>query len=255
MAATATVDYFYPDCLASNTEDGRQYFVAYWFENLARHLLVAKRLSPEEWLKSSGHFDIDHEELRTYIEIKASSNMDQLKLFESQLDAQMEELGFPVDDGFVLIFSYINREGRNGVNNRKRLLSNGPRTHAELSEFLAKQTNIAYAIDVRLLKRLRDVNGTVKYSRDKSRERQLISTNRTGLKYLAKNTRDTLTNLGLSSEISRWLPPKAKSIPARIVETEIDDQPVKFKLYILLPNGLKVRLLRQLNGVVKKIET
>lgn len=252
--STATVlatSCFYPECFAPDTEDGRQYFVAYWFDKLGRHLLKTKILSPKEWLedKCTGCFDLDHHKLFSYVEFKGASNTDQLKLFESQLDAQMEELGFPVDDGFIWIFSYNNRDGANG---RKRLLNKNGGSHKELSEFLAEHTNTAYVVEIRLFNELRNRNSVVPYSRDKYRVRNLISISRTGLKFATRNTRTTLADLGLYNEIPKWLPPRAKSIPPRIIETEIDGHTIRFELFVLLPNGLKMRFLRQLNGVVKR---
>lgn len=233
-------------------DQDRQIFLAYWYDKLARHLLKAKPLSFDEWMdsKTMCRFDVYDDSISACIEIKGSSNMDQMKLFEDQLDGQLGELGFPFDLGFVWIFSYRNFIQKNRI--RSRLLKKNGKTSMNVSEFLAKNTNVVYAVDVNLLSALRHRNGTRLYTRDKSRERRIVSINRTQLRECAESVRSTLEDLNLSGEIARWLPPNAKRIPSRFIETEMDGNPIHFELVLLLPNALKVRLLRQMNGSVSR---
>lgn len=247
-------------CFSPYTNDGRQLFVSYFFDKLGRSLMKVKMPSKQKWLdgKCRNHFDLNHEKLRALIEFKGSSAADQIKLFEDQLESQLKELGFPIDDGLTLIFSYRNKEKkRDGISKkgnriRRRLLKNCAKSHYGISKFLTKNTNEAYAVETKFLEKLMRKKGTTDYERDLIRNRRLASIKRSDFKSAAKNIRETLANLGLSADIPSWLPPGAKSIPTRVVETKIGRHSVNFKLFLLLPNGLKVRLLRHLNGVVKK---
>ena len=234
-------------------DEDRQLYLSYWYERLSRHLLHMKPIPPEKWFEEKGrnHYDIDADALNAYIEVKAAANTDQLKLFDSQLDAQLAELGFPVDDGFVWIFGYRNR-GNTG--DRERLLKRvGGKSWETLSVFLAENTNVAYFLDIRLLDLLRKRNGTYSYTRDKFNTRAVVTLNRTGLKDLAEDARRGLGEIGISSDdLPRWLPPNAKRFRTRTIETEFDGRSVSFQLVLLTPNGFKNRFLRQLNGTVKR---
>jgi hypothetical protein len=235
-------------------DEDRQLYLSYWYERLSRHLLHMKPIPLDQWFAEKGlsHYDIDAEQLNAYVEVKGASNNDRLKLFEDQLDAQLGELGFPVDDGFVWIFGYRNRESTGG---RDRLLKRGSgKSWESLSAFLAKSTNVAYIIDVRLLALLREQNGTSSYDRDPFNVRNLVRLNRTELKHLAEDERGGLEKLGVpSGDLSRWLPPNAKRSRSRIIETAFDGRSVSFRLVVLTPNGFKNRFLRQLNGNVKMV--
>jgi len=236
-------------------DEERQMYLAYWYDKLARHLLKAKPLSFDEWMdrKTLSHYDLYDTSISACVEVKGSSNMDQMKLFEDQLDAQIDELGFPFDSGFTWIFSYNNRQPRRGGQTRSRLLKRRGKTSEKVSSFLAKNTTVAYAIDSRFLGEFRRVYGTHQYTRDKFRDRQIVSINRIKLRKCADVTRTSLADLGLSDEASRWLPPNAKCSRSRIIETEMDGNPICFELVLLLPNALKCRLLKQMNGSVKKM--
>ena len=231
----------------------RQLYLSYWYENLSRHLLHMKPLSPGKWFdeKGSRHYDLDDDALNAYVEVKGAANTDQLKLFTDQLDAQLGELGFPVDDGFIWIFGYRNRSNHG---DRDRLLKRSSgKSWETLSAFLAENTNVAYVIDIRLLDLLRQRNGVRPYDRDKFNPRHVIHLNRTVLKELAENARMGLEKLGVPPhDLSRWLPPRAKRFRPRIIETDFDGRPVSFQLVLLVRNGFKTRFLRQLNGTVRR---
>lgn len=238
------------------SDENRTLYLSYWFERLSRHLLHLKPIPPDQWVlqKCLHHYDIDADALNAYIEIKGAANTDQLKLFTDQLDLQLGELGWPVDDGFVWVFGYRNRE-RSGI--RQRLLKRGSGTSWEtLSAFLAENTHVAYILDVRLLDLFRRQNGTSRYTRNIFNIRHVVHLNRTDLKNLAENARKGLAELGMPPEsIPRWLPPNAKRLLPRTIETNFDGRPVSFQLYLLTPNGFKNRFLRQLNATVKRHKT
>ncbi|OHB09115.1 MAG: hypothetical protein A3G46_02705 [Candidatus Zambryskibacteria bacterium RIFCSPLOWO2_12_FULL_39_16] len=229
------------------------YIIGYSFDRIARHLLKKSSISLEYWLDNRNtNPDIEDHNLRCHFEIKGSSNMNTLIISEDQFDSLLKMLGFPINDQATWIFSYINRENRHGKNKRERLLKNH-KSQNEIFEFLTKQTNMVYVIHHTFLDGIRRKKGTANHhDLRNNKDTDIISIKRTDLKLAIKDTRGSLFNLNLSDEISRWLPPGAKSIPTRMVETVIDGHPVKFKFFILLPNSLKVRLLRHLNGVVKK---
>src|SRR5581483_7190952 len=210
-------------------------------------------VTPDRWFDEKGrsHYDIDDEVLNAYVEVKGAANTDQLKLFESQLDAQLEELGFPVDDGFLWIFGYRNRSKSGG---RDRLLKRkSGKSWKGLSAFLAENTHTAYVIDVRLLAMLRHQNGIRSYGRDKFNPRNVVQLNRTALKQLAQDARKGLTGLGVAAnDLPRWLPPRAKRSRPRTIKTEFEGRPVSFQLTLLTQNGFKTRFLRRLNGTVQR---
>ena len=214
------------------------------------------QLSFQEWLNTRGlrHYDIE-DYATAYVEVKGVSNTDQLKLFEDQLDFQLNELGFPIDQGLVWIFSYINRGSKlNDKGNRPRLLKEeSGHSLRELAQFLAKQTNVAYVVDIRLLHLLRIANGAHLYNRDKFHDRQAININRGTLKNLAYDARATLLQLGMSAEeLPSWLPPKAQRLRPRYINACFDGNEVNFELFPILANGPKGQFLRQLNGTVRK---
>jgi len=237
-------------------DEDRLSYLAYFFERLARHLLHLEPISPDRWFSERGshHYDIDADALNAYVEVKGSGNSDQLKLFTDQLDFQLGELGFPVNDGFIWIFSYRNRDSRKAVGGQKRLLKyKSGKSWKSFSAFLAEHINVAYIIDVRLLDLLRKQNGLSSYTRDAFNLRHVIRLNRTNLKDLAENARENLLKLGVShDDLSQWLPPNAKRFRPRTVETTFDGRAISFQLIILTPNGFKNRFLRRLNGTVKR---
>ncbi len=239
------------------TDEDRLFYLAYLYDRLARHLLHEPLIAPQTWMdgKATTHFDMEDDHLQAYVEVKGASNTDQLKLFESQLDSQLEELGFPYDDAFILIFNYRNCEHHmNGpFAERRRLLKRMSGKSLEtLWAFLAKNTTKAYLIDIHLLDLLRKKYGTRAYARDSSNVRNAIRINRRTLDLLSKDTRTALVDLGLPKEdIPHWLPPRAHRTLPRTVETVLDDCAINFQLIPLLPNGDKVRFLKRLNGTVK----
>lgn len=131
------------------------------------------------------------------------------------------------------------------------MLKRNGKTPEEVSSFLFSNINVAYAIDIELLDAIRNRNGTRKYTRDKMRDRHIISVNRTQLRNIADTARESISNLGFEEEIGRWLPPNARRSVSRIVEVQMDDKNIQFELILLLRNGLKCRLLKQMNGAVK----
>ena len=233
-------------------DEDRQLYLSYWFERLSRHLLHMPPVSSDQWFHEKGmcHFDIDDEHLDAYVEVKGAANTDQLKLFADQLDDQIGELGFPVDDGYVWIFGYQNRES---VGDRGRLLKhNSGKSWETLSAFLASHTNVAYVIDVRLLDLFRKRYGVRLYARDRFNPRNVVNINRTDLRNFAEDARNALLEIGVPPEdMPRWLPPRARRFVPRMVETEFDGNHVSFELVLLVPNGFKRRFLRWLNGTVK----
>jgi hypothetical protein len=231
------------------TQNNRCRFLAYWYEQLTRHLLHLPQIDRERWglERALHHFDIDDEHLNTYVEVKGSASTDQLKLFVDQLDAQIAELGFPFSDGYIWIFGYRNRKRRHG----KRLLKRSSSSWEKLSLFLAEHTNVAYVVDVRLLSLIREKYGNLSYKRDPFNPREIVAITRMQLGNLAVHARTELPKLGIPLEdISRWLPPQAQQLRSRTIKTTFDGRDVSFKLVPLLPNGFKTRLLRQLNGTV-----
>lgn len=227
----------------------RQDFIGFFYENLVRHLTHSKPIDFEEWSsqKNGGHFDFCNEEIRSFIEVKGGSNMDQIKLFSCQLDSQIKELGFPFDDGFTWIFSYRNREN-NGE--RSRLLKSQGKDSDSLSKFLSENTLTSFVVYTGLLEVIKEKYGVKPYTRDKYRDRNLLNINRILLKEISANLRDVFVKLGYSDELPRWIPKWANKIPSRMVKTTLDGQEINFELTILLPNKLKMRLLKQMNGSV-----
>jgi len=243
------------------TKEDRLTYVAYFYDRLTRHLLHLPLLSPADWEKRKrlDHFDLKHEGLRTYIEAKGSSNANVLKYFEDQLDEQIGELGFPIDDGMALIFSYTNREPRQydeaGKIKRGTLLGK-MKSWSELSRFLSGHTTKLYAIDIRLLSDFRKKHGTRAHTRDKFRDRRILNVNKKMFTAFAANAATSLAELGYPpAEIRRWLPPNTTCIPPRSVRANLDGRDISFGLVPLLSNGLKTRFLKQLNGTVEKVLT
>jgi hypothetical protein len=243
--------------LSVYTNEGRQMAVAYAYERLVRHLLKSNIPSQEDWFKEKGnsHFDLYHEELGAMVEIKGSSNMDQLKLFDNQLDEQISELGFPFEKGFVWIFSYINCSNTtvDGVHTSQRLLKEHKNSFDDFMKFIIQQTNTAYVIEIHLLDAWRRKYGTRKYNRDQYNPRKTVRINRTDLRHMSKHTRATLFDLGFYEQTGLWLPHNANSIRTRRVKTEIDGLKLNFELYPILPTRMKSSLMKQLNGSVEKI--
>jgi hypothetical protein len=214
-----------------------------------------------EWqrqqLEIEFHFDLDAISLGAYVEVKGVSGQDSFKVFRSQLEFQKGELGFPVDEGILILFSYRNLEPRRkGGKHRRRLFSRMVgNSLKKTSAFLANNTLSAYVVDFGLLGALASRRGYRTYSRDRSAPRDVVHFNRQDLKQGASDARQFLGELGYpDSEIARWLPPRAKQLRPRTIETEFAGQRVSFELNLLLPNGLKKRLLHRLNGAVKRIE-
>ncbi len=230
-------------------DEDRKWYLAYWYDRLARHLLGAMPMSFNEWMdtKAMSAFDIYSESIYACVEVKGSSNMDQMKLFADQLDRQIDDLGFPFDSGFVWIFSYVNCRCFQGK--QTRLLKKKGKTIEHISDFLASNTNVAYAVDIRLLHAFRcKKKGTKEYTRDKLNTRQIVAINRTQLREVARNLRPSLIDLGFEGEMTRWLPPRAQGIPSRSITTEMDGRTISFEIVLLLPNAPKQRLLKQIGA-------
>ena len=245
------------------SDEDRVTYLAYYYERLAWHLLGIPPVSPNEWLihRGTNPFDIDCDDLDCMVEVKAMSNNDQLKLFKDQLETQLEKLTFPREHGVELIFTYNNKSKdatskskKKGKMYRPRLLKGeSGKSWDSLSQFLAEQTVEAIVIDMGPLEMLYRQNGTCPYLRDQFHPRERVRINRTVLKLLAENARAALTELGMPpEEMGSWLPPRAKRFLPRTVETEFDGRKISFKLIIITPNGFKNRLLRRLNGTVKR---
>jgi hypothetical protein len=214
-------------------------------------------VSPEEWFKEkiARHYDLDDANLNVYIEVKGTSNTDQLKFFEDQLDSQLEELGFPVDDGYIWLFAYRNRVGPHRGAGYRLLKHQSGDSWETLSTFLARNTILAYVVDVRLLDLLRKQNGTRIYSRDRFNLRNVVRINRTDLLKIANCARERLRELGVpSKELPRWLPPRAQRFRLRRVCTVLDGRAVSFRLILIVPNAFKRRFLHRLNGTVGRVE-
>ncbi len=226
--------------------------LAWRYDDLARHLLHAKPVSFNQWMveRSRSHFDIYENCLSAAVEVKAHSNMDQFKLFESQINSQQEELGFPFDHGFNLMFDYRNCKRVDGK--MVRMFDNEVKTEGNVIEFLADNTLCAYAVSTNLLSAFLSCNGTKTYKREEGHSRQRLILNREDLKDFALNVRSGLSRVGMESELSRWLPHNATSIPTRRVQTEFHGHRVCFDLYPLLPQRLRKDFLNQLNGAVVK---
>ncbi len=246
-------------------DEDRQTYLAYFYERLARWLLHEQIPSPDEWLTHRGmdHFDITHQGLRLFIEVKGSSNIDHLKLFGDQLQFQMEELGFPIDDGAVWIFTYrnqekektrhVSRKGKVAEYQSRLLKKKSGKSWNSLSKFLAEHTIVTHVIDLRLLEMLSRRMGIRPYTRDRFHEREAIRINRGDLNRLAENARAGLVEAGISpADLPRWLPPRAHRIRSRFIDTNLDGNPVSFEIIPILPNGTKIRFLKWLNGNVRK---
>jgi len=233
-------------------DEDRQLYLSYWYERLSRHLLHMTLLSPDQWFSEKGQcrYDLTDGPLNAYVEVKGAANTDQLKLFDDQLDEQLSELGFPVEDGFVWIFGYRNRDTQDGDRLLKR--TSGKSWEA-LSDFLATRTNVAYVIDIRLLDLLRQKKGLRPYNRDEGNPRRVVRINRTDLRDLADDARKGLADLGVTDHVlARWLPPGARRLRSRTIRTDFDGRPISFELNLLVPNGFKARFLRRLNGTVQR---
>lgn len=236
--------------LTAEKEYCKHTHLSFWFERLARHLLHCEEISITDWLSTRGDnsFDIDSLELDAMVEVKGASSRDQLMLFEDQLEGQIGELGFPVFRGFVFLFSYKNWD-RNGSGGR--LFKKCGDKPEEVSAFLARNTDTAYAIDIEVVEAFRRLQGTRKYKWDSGCNRNIIKLNRNTLEQTANNTRQMLLELGFQDYISRWLPYNAQSIRVRTVETMFDSHEISFKLFPILPLGLRKKLFKTMNGSVR----
>ena len=103
-------------------DEDRMTYLAYYYERLTWHLLGIPPVSPSEWLAHRGGklFDIDSDDLDCMVEVKATSNNDQLKLFGDQLEAQIRELTFPREHGVELIFTYNNKAKKATKKSKKK---------------------------------------------------------------------------------------------------------------------------------------
>ena len=250
------------------TKDDLITAVGYYFERLGWHLLGTPEMSLDDWVahRSGNPFDIDSDDLDCMIEIKGSSNANELPFFEDQLQKQLGVPIFPRKYKFDWIFTYNNKsqkatqrskkKGKKGVLYRPQLLTKeSGKSWDELSQFLAEHVYEAILIDVRLMEALYRQNGTRTDNRDCFNLRERVRINRTALRLLAENERTSLAAFGMDAEeISRWLPPRAKRSIPRTVVTDFDGRRVSFKLIVITPNDFKNGLLRRLNGIVKSHE-
>ena len=205
-----------------------------------------------QWFKEKGthHWDFMDEHLRAHFEVKIGSGNHTLSLFCDQLVAQKRELVFPWEDGFLLYLGYRNRKT---TGRRKNLLNHVGKSWDTLSEFLGRNVNVAYLVDMNLIHRIWKRDGEYPWKNDLFSTRDVVRLRRKDLKGVTNDMREGLKKLDLQpEEISQWLPPNAKRSRPRIIETTFEGQAISFPLFILAPNGFKNRFLRRLNGTVKQ---
>ncbi len=257
------------------TDEGRLTAVAFYGERLGRWLLHLPLPSWDRWLADRGknHFDLeDPDGARVSVEVKMANNKDRLVLYADQIEHQLSEPSFPIEDRFILIFHYKNqgpgilvpkRHGTGTYLHHPRLLrEKGGKTWTSLSRFLSSGIYRADLVDIEILKRWIERNGTYEFARygrcNPYREnfppRRVASFTRTHIRELVLDTRAGLTALGFgNAEIARWLPPGAQRTLPRRITTSLDGHPLDFECTFLLPNGVKNRILRRLNGSVSRM--
>ncbi len=257
------------------TDEGRLTAVAFYGERLGRWLLHLPLPSWDGWLADRGkdHFDLDDADgARVSVEIKMANNKDRIVLYADQIENQLSEPSFPIEDRFVLIFHYKNqgpgirlpkKYGTGTYLHHPRLLKEkAGKTWSSLSRFLASGIYRADLVDIEILRRWIERNGTYEFARygkhNPFREnfppRPVVPFTRTNVRHLVHDTRVGLATLGFNdAEIARWLPPGARRTLPRRITTSLDGNPLEFECTFLVPNGVKHRVLRRLNGSVSKM--
>ena len=225
---------------------------AYWAEMLARHLLGIEGMTPDAWFDAqrAAHFDIDHPGLNILFEVKLRANTQQIKLFVPQLEAQLDEVGFPQSAGCLLLFSYVNRNTTDG---RQLFRRGAGSSWCELSAFLAGQLRRVYVVDLEILRRLARQSGGVRtMSIGKRQRKDGLRVNGRTFKELCCDLRGGLSALGMpSDELPRWLPPRADHVRPRVIETVFEGSDVTCEANFLVPLGLRRRIVHCLNGTIK----
>lgn len=234
-------------------DENRRASVAYFYEQLGRHLLNVLPLSPEEWvsIKSTKGFDFESLELNSYVEIKGRNNADTPLFFEDQLEGQKEMIGWPFDHGMVLFFSYLNRDG---TDDNKRLLKRSGDSLDSVSKFLACHTSSLFVLDWQLVYAIQKRKSCTPYLWDKVRERRCVNISRRELREIADYPKGLLRTLGLRKQVRNWLGMKEdQKIPSIFVKTTFRDglSIRKFELVPLLPLKRREQLIEQLNGSVQ----
>lgn len=244
------------DCVANKL--GRRY------EILAKTVAFKGPLPEQEFLLSADFF---FTLVGAMMEVKCAGK-DQFKIFPEHHAEFLSYVPFPANHAVYMLFDYRNELTRTEARTRGT-----PRTRLALRElgadendtceldvqcrydnFIARYTQALFIVDARLVDAIRRIHPeTVHlYGMDRCSDACVIRLNRTLLKRLAANLRDELCELGFRKELAKWLPPCAKSCPVRNIRMVFAGQILSFRLYLLVPNGLKEMLLRRLNGTVEK---
>lgn len=254
-----------------------QLILSYLGEYLGREALHLPRVTLSEWFKgkSASHWDCTIEDLMARIEIKLRADNHTLEIGCRQFSYQQEELRFPFDNGFYLIFFYRNRKP---TGRRKSLVARNGTSVIALSRFVAKNITQAYLIDARLIHGIWKNEGEHPWRKSAlSEDHNVVRVKRKVLQEIADDLPGHLLKLGIPAyELPQWLPPGAKRSRRRIVQMSMEEcwEPKKpkrpawmppekprapyewklsFPLFILTDNGFKRRFLKRFNGTVKEI--
>ena len=241
-------------------ENQTSFMIGWFYEILMRKLLGISISNEDMWriwkeIRVFKPFDLKINDF--WFEVKGFSNNDRIKYFALQLDDQLKELdvqeGKPINP-IAMIFFYRNRLCNSNSNQRMMFHGLSIDDKDMLFEFLANQTIQSFAIDLRFLDVLRSKYGTRPYQRRKAHQvKESLNLKRRDLKQITLNTRDSLEDLGITEDEHFWLPPRAKGICVRRVETEVCGHKMSFELFPLLPISLRKKFFRMLNGTMRKV--
>jgi hypothetical protein len=228
--------------------------VAYFFENLARHITHTPLLLPEAWqaTKTTKGFDFTHDDLGAHIEAKGRNGSNPFTFFEDQLKGQRDivETSFPFGDGIVLAFSYA----PSSLDSGKGIFESHGHLLKDVSQFLVENTRTVYAIDFNLLSAIEKRKGTRPYLWEKRYDRNCILIGRRELRDIASHPKRYLKSVGLQKYARSWLGAKGETLPTYFIKTALPGQtPQEFELVPLLPSDSRKRFLKVLNGSVKKL--
>lgn len=227
-------------------KDQKILFIGYYYERLARLILGMTDISSfNDWKYQrfdNGPFDFVLDGI--HFQVKGWSNMDILKYFRNQLEAQIDFLTAESSDchGVAMFFSYRNSSRTSGnrvIRGRPGRMLHLCQNLQEVRHFLLVNTTKLFVLDLSLLQTLADRFGFREYRRDPSNTRQTLAVTRRILMKIAENPRYELASVGLKrKQISLYLPNEGNPILDAINVGNLDEE-IKVEVFYLLPEALR----------------
>jgi hypothetical protein len=224
--------------------------IGIFFDNCAGWLLGGHNTKLEHFVHNDPTGDLLHFGIGAILEVKGANNSHGWLIYTDQLERHIEEAesGFPVNHCLYVLFGYMGRVG--GRKDRHSLFEENGSTQRGVESVLARQTNIAYIVDARILSEFRRVTRLCHETWMGVPTRSFIPVTRRMLNKLAHDTREGLLDLALPNLIPSFLPPGAKSIRPLEVETVFRHRIMHLTVVPLLPLGQRRVLTKYLNGTV-----